>query len=176
MGETPIHRAPSWVADSAASKKPLNRGFFTTDTSAGDQHRIAHPTSRQLSRTKAGPRVYGPNPTGSTDPRKQRGPQPAGLVEIWYRGGDSNPYSLWPLPPQGSVSTNSTTSAKTLACLLLLRSCRNVAVTACRGLRLPLRARHITRCRSLFLLLLHHCRIRKSSVTNHISFFFSKIR
>ena len=34
---------------------------------------------------------------------------------------DSNPYSLWPLPPQGSVSTNSTTSAKTLLPFFHLR-------------------------------------------------------
>ncbi|CAI8770900.1 hypothetical protein EMIT053CA3_190043 [Pseudomonas donghuensis] len=29
----------------------------------------------------------------------------------WYREGDSNPYTLWAQPPQGCVSTNSTTSA-----------------------------------------------------------------
>src|SRR5690606_24172318 len=45
-------------------------------------------------------------PAGTQETRMKR------ASWIWYRGGDSNPYSLWPLPPQGSVSTNSTTSAK----------------------------------------------------------------
>src|SRR5690606_3517563 len=51
---------------------------------------------------------------GQTHIPQTRIPANSGHSCIWYRGGDSNPYSLWPLPPQGSVSTNSTTSAKLL--------------------------------------------------------------
>ena len=40
-----------------------------------------------------------------------RKPATAGILDNWYREGDSNPYTLWAQPPQGCVSTNSTTSA-----------------------------------------------------------------
>ena len=71
------------------------------------------PTSYQTAppRVKAGAGVYGSIPQGSTAHTRNAATRQGGSLQVWYRGGDSNPYSLWPLPPQGSVSTNSTTSA-----------------------------------------------------------------
>ena len=107
-------------------------------------------------------------PEGQPNSGKRQGPRSAGPAEIWYRGGDSNPYSLWPLPPQGSVSTNSTTSAKRV--LLLLRGFRNVSLTG--------RALLLFEHRNVFdgRLLLHfkNRRIRQTCLRQIISFFFSK--
>lgn len=100
-------------------------------------------------------------------------PAGRGLL-IWYRGGDSNPYSLWPLPPQGSVSTNSTTSAETFL-LLLFRSSRYIACTL-RRLGLLLKNRHIVSGRRFLLLLLQNCRIRQPDVLQSIRLFFSEVR
>ena len=49
--------------------------------------------------------------TGQSNLPHTRKPATAGILDNWYREGDSNPYTLWAQPPQGCVSTNSTTSA-----------------------------------------------------------------
>lgn len=100
-------------------------------------------------------------------------PQSGGLL-IWYRGGDSNPYSLWPLPPQGSVSTNSTTSAETF--LLLLFRSRRYITCAFRRLGLLLKYRHIVSGRCFLLLLLQDCRIGQTDVLQSIRLLFSEVR
>src|SRR5690606_30946744 len=82
-------------------------------------------------------------------------PAIAGLIVLtWYRGGDSNPYSLWPLPPQGSVSTNSTTSAK-----LLLLKLRHII---CRRSRLTLLENRNIIIQDLLTLNFLHRRIRQT--------------
>ena len=73
---------------------------------------LTRPTLRRAPHDKAGPRVYARALAGSIASRGTQETRMKRVSCIWYRGGDSNPYSLWPLPPQGSVSTNSTTSAK----------------------------------------------------------------
>ena len=100
-----------------ANKKPLKRGSATTDCRGSGINPTScamSPTGYRTAKTprKAGAEVYvrtiaRVNPTPSNSKARMK----RALLFNWYREGDSNPYSLWPLPPQGSVSTNSTTSA-----------------------------------------------------------------
>src|SRR5476649_2399444 len=79
------------------------------------------PTSYQTAppSDKAGAEVYDRSLSGSIKPPPTRKPATAGCPDNWYREGDSNPYTLWAQPPQGCVSTNSTTSAIQLLAALL---------------------------------------------------------
>ena len=179
MGETPIHRATRpqcrW-RDCPASKKPLKKGLLYNWLRGLDLNQRPSGYEPDELPDCSTPRqswceIIRPAPCMvNRTSREEESPHLCGPLFIWYRGGDSNPYSLWPLPPQGSVSTNSTTSAKRV--LLLLRSLRNVSLFDCRLL--------LFEHRNVFdgRLLLHfeNRRIRQTFLRQHISFFFSKIR
>ena len=176
MGETPIHRAarPGSAADCPASKKPLKRGFTTTGCGGWMNQRPSDSESDELPDCSTPRQSWARSIRIMTHRVNQRPgndrARESGLCLVWYRGGDSNPYSLWPLPPQGSVSTNSTTSAKRV--LLLLRSLRNVSLFDCRLLLFE----HRNVVDGRLLLHFKNRRIRKTFLRQHISFFFSKIR
>ena len=133
------------------------------------------PTSYQTAppRVKAGAEVYGR--TRSRVNRRssdKKARMERAFLFNWYRGGDSNPYSLWPLPPQGSVSTNSTTSAKSLVAynLLLLWNLRYVS---CFNSWL-LFFEHRDVFDDRFFLHFHHRRVWQTYFGQTISFLFSK--
>lgn len=116
MGDTPIHACHSagTIRRLPSQQKAPGQGLGCSGLRPQSFGSMARPTFRRPPRDKAGPEVYARPPAesialaGTQETRMKR------VSWIWYRGGDSNPYSLWPLPPQGSVSTNSTTSAKPL--------------------------------------------------------------
>ena len=116
MGETPIHACHSCGTTRRlrSQQKAPGQGLGCSGLRRQPSGSMARPAYRRPSRDKAGPGVYARAPTGSIAPTGKQETRMKRVSWIWYRGGDSNPYSLWPLPPQGSVSTNSTTSAKPL--------------------------------------------------------------
>ena len=178
MGETPIHRATRpqcrW-RDCPASKKPLKKGLLYNWLRGLDLNQRPSGYEPDELPDCSTPRQSWAKSIRTLPLRVNRTPgndkarSSAGPTEIWYRGGDSNPYSLWPLPPQGSVSTNSTTSAKRV--LLLLRNLRHVSLFDCRLLLFE--HRNIFNC-WLFLLHFQHRRIGQTSLRQIISFLFSK--
>lgn len=125
--------------------------------------------------SKLGPKYTTEPYKGQPKLQQQESPHVAGLLVNWYRGGDSNPYSLWPLPPQGSVSTNSTTSAKSFVAyyLLLLWGLRYIRRFNSR--RSGFQNRYIFNSR-LGLLNFQDCWIRQTNPTHTISFVFSYVR
>ena len=170
MGETPI--LDDRHAGDPSSKKPLKRGFATAGCrnfrtyDFGPQARRAPGTPHN----KAGRGLYS-RPTAQVNPTPQnkKARTCAGLLFTWYRGGDSNPYSLWPLPPQGSVSTNSTTSAKRV--LLLLWNLRHI----CRIGRRLWFFEHRYIFDNRFLLHFHHRWIWQADLSQLIRLLFSKV-
>lgn len=171
MGETPIHACHSCGTTRRlrSQQKAPGQGLGCSELRRQPSGSMARPAYRRPSRDKAGPRVYARALTGSIAPAGTQETRMKRVSWIWYRGGDSNPYSLWPLPPQGSVSTNSTTSAKRV--LLLLRRRRHVDRI---NRRLLLFEHRNIFDQRLVLLDLQHRRIRQASLANIISFFFSK--
>lgn len=141
------------------------------------------PTSYQTAppRDKAGAEVYDRSIAGSIQHPPTRKPANAGFLVNWYREGDSNPYTHWAQPPQGCVSTNSTTSALQLfgvlaktspnSFLLLLWSLRCISRNNC--WLLLFENRHIT-CRRL-LLHFQYCRVWQTYLSQLLSLLFSKV-
>lgn len=181
MGESPIIEPASKGRQSCrpASKKPLKRGSSATQcggwldpTNFGFDTRgatlLLNPTS------KLGP-DYTTEPTqGQSTLQQQEDPHVAGLLENWYREGDSNPYTLWAQPPQGCVSTNSTTSAilRLKPFLLLLLSWRHVSRWSSR--LLLLKHRDIVRSR-LLLWNFQYRWIWETYLSQLVSLLFSKV-
>ena len=160
MGESPIIKPPSKGRQSChpASKKPLKRG--SSATQCGGR---VNPASNGLTSEErlycsiphqSWGRIIRLNPIkGQSKLQQQKDPHRAGLSENWYRGGDSNPYSLWPLPPQGSVSTNSTTSAKSIY---------SRYITFCCFSRFAFNLRNVFQQRLLLRLHFQYSRIRQT--------------
>src|SRR5690606_6373646 len=127
------------------------------------------PTSYQTAppRVKAGPRVYGPNPRGSTELRETTRPATAGLVRYGTEEGTRTPtayghYHLkvacLPIPPPRQRG------------LLLLRRCWHVGLLRCRLLLL----KHRNVFDDRLLLHFKYRRIRQTCLRQIISFLFSK--
>jgi hypothetical protein len=178
MGETPIIEPPllKWpVAVTQLAKSPLKGAPLQLNAGAG----LTQPSSDLTPEERpccsiphqSWCRIIRLNPNkGQSKLQQQKGPRLAGLPENWYREGDSNPYSLWPLPPQGSVST----LLHTACCvLLLLRSLRYVRRFSSR--LSCIKNRYIFNSR-LSLLHFKDCRIRQTNLSHAVSFVFSKER
>lgn len=181
MGESPIIKPPSKGRQSCrpASKKPLKRGSSATQCGGWFNPAIIGFTSEERPYCSIPHQSWGRiirlNPNqGQSTLQQQKDPHVAGLLENWYRGGDSNPYSLWPLPPQGSVSTNSTTSAKSFVahCLLLLWGLRYIRRINSR--LSGFQNWYIFNSRS-GLLHFQDCRIRQTNLSQTFSFIFSYV-
>ena len=126
-------------------------------------------------REKFSPMCFLSNPLqGQCNLPPTRKPATAGSPDNWYREGDSNPYTLWAQPPQGCVSTNSTTSAiqRLQPFLLLLLSWRYVSRWSSR--LLLLKHRDIIRSRFCFWYF-QHCWVWETYLSQHMSFLFSKV-
>ena len=181
MGETPIPETPSnsGVIKCPANKKPLKRGSLNWLRGPDLNRRPSGYEPDELPDCSTPRQSWG----GSIRPipdrvnvtfHLQESPQQRALLTNWYREGDSNPYTLWAQPPQGCVSTNSTTSAilRLKPFLLLLLSWRHVSRTV--GRLLLLKHRYIIRSR-LLLWNFQHCRVWQTYLSQLVSFLFSKV-